>query len=78
MRTGVLLCINGTGSINRWIKQTTAKHFSYQQINDKAASINIGSDGLRILPFGNGAERMMNNQLIGAHILHINLNQHSD
>ena len=75
-RTGVLLCINGTGSINRWVRQNFARQLSYQQMNEQADTIGIGSDGLRILPFGNGAERMLNNKLVGTQIMHVNLNKH--
>ena len=32
---------------------------------------------LSVIPFGNGAERMLNNKNIGTHICNINLNQHS-
>jgi len=74
-RLGVLLCINGTGILNRWMKNIRAG-ISYQQMNDAAATIPIGSDGLMILPFGNGAERMLNNKTIQAHIHNIDLNKH--
>lgn len=76
-RLGVLLCINGTGSMNRWIKNTFGNAISYEQMNQAAANIPAGSNGLRILPFGNGAERMLNNRLIGAHFLNLDLNQHA-
>jgi xylulokinase len=62
-RLGVLLCINGTGSLNRWTKSLFGTATSYQQMNDEARQIAPGSDGLRVLPFGNGAERMLNNKL---------------
>ncbi|MBL0358263.1 MAG: carbohydrate kinase [Chitinophagaceae bacterium] len=76
-RVGVLLCINGTGILNRWIKNIAGSRMSYQQINDAANTINPGSDGLFILPFGNGAERMLNNKTVQVHIQHIDLNKHS-
>jgi len=76
-RLGVLLCINGTGSLNRWAKNIFGDHISYQQMNDMAIQAPLGSNGLRILPFGNGAERMLNNKLIGAHFHHIDLNLHT-
>ncbi len=75
-RLGVLLCINGTGSLNRWTKNLFGAHISYAQMNDLAMKAPLGSDGLRILPFGNGAERMLNNKLIGVHFHHIDLNMH--
>lgn len=75
-RVGVLLNINGTGILNRWIKNITGDQLSYQQINDAAAKVKPGSDGLVMLPFGNGAERMLNNRTVNAHIQHINFNIH--
>jgi xylulokinase len=77
IRIGVLLCINGTGILNRWVKNITGKEMTYQQINDAAATVAPGSDGLMILPFGNGAERMLNNKTIQAHIQNIDLNKHT-
>ncbi|WP_374948643.1 xylulokinase [Mucilaginibacter sp.] len=76
-RLGVLLCINGTGSLYRWIKTSFGSALSYREMNEVARKAPAGSDGLRILPFGNGAERMLNNKQVGAHILNIDLNLHS-
>jgi xylulokinase len=76
-RFGVLLCINGTGSLNRWAKNVFGAGLSYQQMNDLARKSEVGSAGLRILPFGNGAERMLNNRLVGAQIQNIDLNVHN-
>lgn len=76
-RLGVLLCINGTGSLNRWAKNLFGTAVSYQQMNAEAAVIKAGSEGLRILPFGNGAERMLNNRQVGAHFHGIDLNLHT-
>jgi xylulokinase len=76
-RLGVLLCINGTGSLYRWTKSLFGSSLSYQQMNEQARQAPEGSDGLRILPFGNGAERMLNNKLVGVHFHHIDLNLHS-
>jgi len=75
-RIGVLLCINGAGIFNRWIKNITGAH-SYDSLNAAAAHIPVGSDGLMMLPFGNGAERMLNNKAIGAHIHNLDLNLHT-
>ena len=77
IRTGVLLCINGTGILNRWVKNNFANAISYAQMNKEAATIPIGSDGLQILPFGNGAERMLNNRLIGAQFEGVDFNIHT-
>lgn len=75
-RVGVLLCINGTGIMNSWIKRVAGNGLSYQQINEQAAGAPLGSDGLTILPFGNGAERMLGNQLMGAQIHGLQLTTH--
>lgn len=76
-RLGVLLCINGTGILNRWMKNTTGNP-TYQQMNDAASTVEIGSKGLLILPFGNGAERMLDNKIAGAHISNLDLNIHTN
>jgi xylulokinase len=76
-RIGILLCINGTGILNRWLKNVTGKDVSYQQMNDAAALVKPGSEGIKILPFGNGAERMLENKMIGAHIGNLDLNIHT-
>lgn len=75
--TGVLLCINGTGSMYRWARHNFAPEMSYAEINKLSASAPIGSKGLHILPFGNGAERMLGNKFTGAQIKGIDLNLHS-
>lgn len=74
--TGVLLCINGTGSLYRWAKHTFAPHLSYHELNHIAAQAPIGSKSLRVLPFGNGAERMLNNRYTGTQLMGIDLNVH--
>lgn len=75
-RIGVLLCINGTGIFNRWIRTLTGAGQSYATLNEAAASVPIGANGLLAIPFGNGAERMLNNQIVGAHFEQIDLNIH--
>ncbi|MGC4039204.1 MAG: FGGY family carbohydrate kinase [Chitinophagaceae bacterium] len=77
VRTGVLLCINGTGILNRWVRDVIAPLKKYDEITAEAQTISIGCDGLRVLPFGNGAERMLNNKLIGGHFMHFDLNHHT-
>ena len=74
--TGVLLCINGTGSMYRWAKDQFAPKTSYSELNQLASKSPIGSKGLMVLPFGNGAERMLNNQYTGAQLIGIDLNTH--
>ncbi|MGE8380900.1 MAG: FGGY-family carbohydrate kinase, partial [Sphingobacterium sp.] len=67
---------NGTGIMNSWGRKLLGKELSYDQINTMAATAPIGSQGLQVIPFGNGAERMLNNQLVGASITSIDLNRH--
>jgi xylulokinase len=76
-RIGILLCINGTGIFNRWIRNTIGAQHSYESLNTAASEINIGSDNLFVLPFGNGAERMLNNRLVGAHMHNLDFNIHT-
>lgn len=73
---GVLLCINGTGILNRWIKNTVGESESYQQMNEVAKGIPAGSDGVLLFPFGNGAERMLNNKRMHAQIHGLDFNKH--
>ena len=72
---GKLLCINGAGIQYRWLRQNL-KVKSYDEMNHLAVQIPIGSEGLKIIPFGNGAERMLGNQTLGSHILQLDLNRH--
>ncbi len=72
---GVLLCINGAGISNSWIKNKMGA-VSYHEMNTLAASIAPGSDGVAVLPFGNGSERMLHNKNIGAHITGLDFNRH--
>lgn len=76
-RVGVLLCINGTGILNRWLRDTVAPGVSYSQLNAEASKVAPGSNGLFILPFGNGAERMLGNKMVGAHLHCLDLNIHT-
>ncbi len=76
-RLGILLCINGTGILNSWIKRTVAPEgISYPAMNDLAAQAPIGSEGVSILPFGNGAERVLQNREIGSSIHGVNFLKH--
>ncbi|MCR5408766.1 MAG: carbohydrate kinase [Bacteroidales bacterium] len=76
-RLGVLLCINGTGILNSWIRRNIAPAgLSYADMNNLAAEAPIGSDGVSILPFGNGAERMLENKDTGCSIHGVNFNRH--
>ncbi len=73
---GKLLCINGAGIQYRWLLNNLAVT-SYEEMNMLASEIEIGSDGVCLIPFGNGAERMLLNQDIGTRIVNLNLNRHS-
>ena len=76
-RLGVLLCINGVGIMNSWIRRNVAPEgISYPALNDLAAKAPIGCEGLSILPFGNGAERMLENRQIGCSVHGLNFNIH--
>lgn len=76
-RLGVLLCINGTGILNSWVKRNVAAPgTTYPEINELAAQAPIGSGGVSIIPFGNGAERMLENRTTGCHIAGLDFNQH--
>ena len=74
-RIGMLLCINGAGIQYSWIKQQMA-NMSYPEMEQLAASVPVGADGLRILPFGNGSERMFGNKSTGAQINNLQFNRH--
>ena len=76
-RIGVLLCINGCGIMNKSIRQLSGANLSYEAINSEAATINEGSEGLLVLPFGNGAERMLGNQCPGAQVNGWDFNLHT-
>ena len=77
-RLGVLLCINGTGILNAWMRRNVAPEgISYADMNDLMANVPIGSEGVSVIPFGNGAERVLENREVGASIHGINFNKHT-
>ena len=73
---GKLLCINGAGIMYRWLRNNLGEE-SYEAMNKKASKVAVGSEGVVVIPFGNGAERMLNSKNIGTHFINLNLNQHS-
>lgn len=73
-RLGVLLCINGTGILNSWMKRNIAPECSYDELNHIAAQVPPGCKGVSILPFGNGAERILQNKETGCSIHGIDFN----
>ncbi len=76
-RLGVLLCINGTGILNAWTHRNITPDVGYAEMNDLAATVSIGSEGVTIIPFGNGAERVLENKEIGCSINGLNFNKHN-
>ena len=76
-RLGVLLCINGTGILNAWMHRNVTFDMGYAEMNDLAAQAPIGSDGVCIMPFGNGAERVLQNKELGCSIHGLNFNKHN-
>ncbi|WP_067034113.1 xylulokinase [Allomuricauda sp. CP2A] len=76
IRIGKLLCINGAGIQYRWLLDNL-KVSSYEEMNSLASEVEVGSDGLCTLPFGNGCERMLNNRDLGTRILNLDLNRHT-
>lgn len=77
-RLTVLMCINGAGMLNSWIRRISGGLISYNEMNDQAAGIRPGCNGLTIMPFGNGAERMLLNRNPGCRILGLNFNLHTN
>lgn len=75
-RLGVLLCINGTGSAYAWLRNNLAEEKDYFELEQLAASVEVGSNGLSFLPFGNGAERMLGNKIIGAQYDNLQFSKH--
>jgi len=77
-RIGVLLCINGTGISNSWMRRITGQEsVKYSKLDEMAMSTPIGADGLLYVPFGNGAERMLENRDTGAQLLNVQYNIHT-
>ena len=79
IRNGVLLCVNGTGILNSWLRKTwkgMGAAYEYDQMNALAAEVPVGADGLILLPFGNGAERILENKDINASFHGLNFNRH--
>ncbi|CAL1519993.1 FGGY family carbohydrate kinase [Chitinophaga sp. MM2321] len=76
VRNGVLMCLNGTGIANSWLKKMIGE-ISYPDMNQEAATAPVGAAGLQVFPFGNGAERILENKSIGATVTNLNFNTHS-
>ena len=76
-RLGVLLCINGTGILNAWVHRNITPNMGYAEMNDMAAGVPIGSEGVKIIPFGNGAERVLENREVACSVHGLNFNNHN-
>ena len=77
-RLGVLLCINGTGILNAWVRRNIlSSGIGYAEMNDLASQVPIGSEGVSVIPFGNGAERVLENKEIGCSISGLSFNKHT-
>lgn len=76
-RYGILLCINGTGILNSWMRRNIARGMGYDEMNALAAEAPAGCEGLTVLPFGNGAERVLENRYTGVSFAGIDLNRHT-
>jgi xylulokinase len=76
-RYGVLLCLNGTGILNSWLKHNAAGGIDYPKMNELASQVPVGSEGLVVLPYGNGAERTLENNDIGALVANLRFNTHT-
>ncbi|WP_295118153.1 FGGY family carbohydrate kinase [uncultured Chitinophaga sp.] len=74
-RNGVLMCLNGTGILNSWLKHQVSGA-SYEDMNARASKAPLGADGLRVYPFGNGVERILANKPFGGSFQHLNFNVH--
>ena len=77
-RYGVLLCINGTGILNSWLQKNVFGGLSYPEMNALASRVPVGADGLQCYPFGNGAERVLENRDPGSMIRNLHFNRHSN
>lgn len=78
-RNGVLLCVNGSGILYSWLRKVLSNPselLGYDQMNQDASNAPIGSEGLQFFPFGNGAERLLGNQNVFAHLHQLDLNRH--
>jgi xylulokinase len=75
-RYGTLLCVNGTGILYRWLREHAADGTDYAAMNEAAARVPVGAEGLVVLPYGNGAERSLGNRDLGAAVHHLRFNTH--
>lgn len=76
-RYGILMCLNGTGILNSWLRREFFPDESYETINNGAAMMPMGADGISCYPFGNGAERILENKNPGGQIKGLDFNRHN-
>jgi xylulokinase len=80
-RYGTLMCVNGTAILNSWLRHNAMtageRALSYEEMNELAAEAPVGSEGLLVLPYGNGAERTLENRSPGASIHGLDFNRHT-
>lgn len=76
-RIGRLLCVNGCGIVLAWLRRMVGPELDYERLNLEALSVDPGSEGVLVLPFGNGPERMLGNSWPGASIQGLDLNRHN-
>ncbi|MBL6445610.1 carbohydrate kinase [Fulvivirga sp. 29W222] len=77
-RIGLLLCINGAGSQYSWLKKEISNNgTTYEDMERMVSQVPVSSEGLRVIPFGNGAERILDNKVLGSHIINLHFNRHS-
>ncbi|MCS6930400.1 MAG: FGGY family carbohydrate kinase [Saprospiraceae bacterium] len=74
---GLLLCLNGCGALYHWLRRLLGERYTYAAMDQMAADAPAGADGLTLLPFGNGAERLLNNRDVGARLLNLQFNRHT-
>jgi len=75
-RYGILACVNGAGILNSWVRKNFFASMSYENMNKEASAVSIGSEGILCYPFGNGAERILDNKDPGASVLNMQFNRH--
>lgn len=79
-RNGVLICVNGTGILYSWMRKVLNSgggEIDFDQMNEMVQSVAPGASGVQCLPFGNGAERIFENKMVGAHLLNLDFNRHN-
>jgi xylulokinase len=76
-RYGILMCLNGTGILNSWLRREFFPDESFETMNAGAATTPIGAGGIRCYPFGNGAERILENKNPGGHLKALDFNRHN-